>query len=198
MIISKRKIMKQIIPIILASLFLFYSCSKNQSDTTNKPQPVNYQTKNTEMKITSSSFKEGDLIPSKFTCDGENISPQMAWMDAPQGTKSFALIADDPDAPAGVWVHWVIYNIPPDTKELQEHTPKQKSIDNGALQGVNDFRKTGYDGPCPPGGTHRYYFKLYALDISLDKPAGLSKQELLDAMEGHILSQSQLMGKYKR
>ena len=150
------------------------------------------------MKITSSSFKEGDEIPSKYTCHGENISPQISWTGSPENTKCFALISDDPDAPAGDWVHWVIYNIPSSVSELTENIPKNKKLDNGTEQGLNDFRKTGYDGPCPPGGIHRYYFKLYALDILLDKNAELTKKELLKAIEGHILSEARLMGKYKR
>lgn len=150
------------------------------------------------MVITSSAFMEGEMIPSKYTCDGEDISPQLSWTGAPENTKSFAVISDDPDAPSGDWVHWVIFNIPGSVTELEEKIPADKILDNGTKQGTSDFGKIGYGGPCPPGGTHRYYFKLFALDVYLDKDAGISKKELLAAMEGHILAESQLMGRYKR
>ena len=150
------------------------------------------------LKITSRSFENGGMIPMKFTCDGIDISPHLQWESVPEGTQSFALICDDPDAPLKTWVHWVIYNIPADQRELAENIPPQKQLPNGALQGTNDFRKIGYGGPCPPGGTHRYYFKIYALDTMLDLEAGATKAELLKAMEGHILGTGELMGKYKR
>jgi Raf kinase inhibitor-like YbhB/YbcL family protein len=150
------------------------------------------------MEIRSSAFKEGGFIPEKFTCDGTDVSPPLEWSQVPDGTKAFALICDDPDAPMGTWVHWVIFNIPGNTRELTEKIPPLEVLENGARQGRNDFRKTGYGGPCPPRGTHRYYFKIYALDENLDVGAGISKKELIRAMEGHILAEGQLMGKYKR
>ena len=150
------------------------------------------------MKIQSSVFKEGAMIPEKYSCDGDDISPPLEWSGVPEKTKSLALICDDPDAPVGTWVHWVIFNWPPDSKSLPEHIPTTKTLDNGAKQGTNDFRKIGYGGPCPPGGTHRYYFKLYALDKMFDAEAGITKTQLLKAMEGHILAESQLIGKYSR
>lgn len=151
-----------------------------------------------EIKMTSSAFKEGDIIPRKYTCDGQDISPPLAWESVPDATKSLALISDDPDAPMGTWVHWVIFNLPPDAKELSENVPTQRELKNGAKQGTNDFRRIGYGGPCPPRGTHRYYFKLYALDTMIDISPGATKSQLLKAMEGHILAQGQLMGKYSR
>ena len=151
-----------------------------------------------EIKVTSTAFDESGMIPEKYTCDGMDISPQLAWTNVPDGTKNFALICDDPDAPMGTWVHWVIYDIPANTKELKENIPLQEKLDNGAKQGTNDFRKIGYGGPCPPRGTHRYYFKLYALDTTVNLEPGNTKAELLKAIEGHILAQGQLMGKYKR
>jgi len=151
-----------------------------------------------EIKIKSSAFKEGDMIPQKYTCDGPNVSPPLTWGEVPDNTKSLALISDDPDAPVGTWVHWVIYNIPPTIKELPENIPPQKTIENGAQQGINDFRMIGYGGPCPPGGIHRYYFKLYALDKTLDVAPGMTKAQLVHAMEGHVLAQGQLMGRYQR
>jgi Raf kinase inhibitor-like YbhB/YbcL family protein len=148
------------------------------------------------IQLTSTAFADGQPIPQKYTCDGSDVSPQLAWTGAPPNTKSFALIADDPDAPVGTWVHWVIYNLPPDTTALAEDTPKSDSLPNGAKQGLNDFKNTGYGGPCPPPGKpHRYFFKLYVLDTA-GLPGGLTKKQLLKAMDGHILAQGQLMGTY--
>ncbi len=146
--------------------------------------------------ITSSSFKEGEMIPSKYTCDGLDISPPLKWEQVPQGTKSFAIIMDDPDAPMGTWVHWVVWNIPAETNSLAagEGTP----LPDGSKQGVTSAGTNGYHGPCPPGGAHRYYFKIYALDTMLNLPESSKKQDLLDAVKGHILAQGSLMGKYKR
>lgn len=150
------------------------------------------------IRITSSAFTEGGMIPRQYTCDGEDISPPLAWTGFPEGTKSLALICDDPDAPVGTWVHWVLFNIPPSTKDLPASVPPKETLDNGAKHGTNDFRKLGYGGPCPPGGTHRYYFKLYALDAETSSEAGITKAQLLKDMEGHILAEGQLMGRYKR
>lgn len=150
------------------------------------------------MEIISSAFKEGESIPSKFTCDGLDISPQLAWSQIQPGTKSFALICDDPDAPSGTYIHWVIFNLPASVRELSENIPKKETLENGAIQGKNDFGKTGYGGPCPPGGTHRYYFKLYALDTILEGKPGMTKRELLKIMDSHVLEEGQLMGRYKR
>ncbi len=148
--------------------------------------------------ITSTAFKQEGMIPAQFTCDGADISPQLAWTGAPDSAKSFALICDDPDAPGRVWVHWVLYNIPGDVRELKEKIANDEKLPNGARHGFNDFRKYGYGGPCPPGGTHRYFFKLYALDTMLTLPAKATKDDLLGAMKGHILAQAELMGKYSR
>ncbi len=179
--------------------FIFLASCQSQEQTT-KEQPKTGTTGETKMaiKITSPAFEEGGMIPKKYTCDGEDVSPPLVWTSVPIGTKSFALICDDPDAPMGTWVHWVLFNLPADTKELSENIPPQKILENGAKQGTNDFRKIGYGGPCPPSGTHRYYFKLYALDTEIDLEAGITKAQLLKAMEGHILAEGQLMGKYKR
>ncbi|MFZ0033748.1 MAG: YbhB/YbcL family Raf kinase inhibitor-like protein [Sedimentisphaerales bacterium] len=151
-----------------------------------------------EIKVTSSAFAEGGLIPAKYTCDGSDISPPLQWEDVPKETKSIALISDDPDAPMGTWVHWVIFGLPAETRELKENIPPDKTLPNGAKQGLTDFGRIGYGGPCPPSGTHRYFFKIYALDTKLDLAAGATKSQLLKAMEGHILGQGQLIGKYKR
>jgi Raf kinase inhibitor-like YbhB/YbcL family protein len=151
-----------------------------------------------DIKLTSSAFEEGGMIPSKYTCDGQDISPPLTWDDVPANTESIAVICDDPDAPMGTWVHWVLFNIPPDVTSLPEGVPRQKTLSNGARHGQNDFRNFGYGGPCPPGGTHRYYFKLYALDTAFNLEAGITKSRLVDAMKGHILAEGQLMGKYRR
>ncbi|MCS7309041.1 MAG: YbhB/YbcL family Raf kinase inhibitor-like protein [Armatimonadota bacterium] len=151
-----------------------------------------------DIRLTSTAFPEGGMIPKKYTCDGEDVSPPLTWDNVPEGTKSFALICDDPDAPMGTWVHWVLFNLPADVRSLPEAVPPDKELPSGARQGTNDFRKIGYGGPCPPSGTHRYYFKLYALDTMLDLPAGCSKAQLLKAMDGHVLAEGQLMGKYSR
>ena len=151
------------------------------------------------LQISTTAFSNGGNIPKKYSCDGADVSPPLAWSSAPAGTQSFALIADDPDAPVGLWVHWVLYNVPAGTTELAEGTDKKDELAGGALQGRNDFRKIGYGGPCPPPGkAHRYYFKLYALDTKLNLKSGASKSDLEQAMKGHILEQSQLMGKYGR
>jgi Raf kinase inhibitor-like YbhB/YbcL family protein len=150
------------------------------------------------MEIKSPVFEAGGMIPKQYTCDGQDISPPLAWTTVPDGTESLTLICDDPDAPMGTWVHWVIFNLPANLGELPERIPPQKTLQNGAKQGINDFRKIGYGGPCPPSGEHRYYFKLYALDTKLNLDAGIKKADLLKAMEGHILAESKLMGKYKR
>jgi Raf kinase inhibitor-like YbhB/YbcL family protein len=151
-----------------------------------------------QIKVTSKAFQDGGMIPKEYTCDGANISPPLAWDSVPGGAKSLALIADDPDAPAKTWVHWVLYGLPASVKELPENVPPQEKIAGGGTQGKNDFNKLGYGGPCPPSGTHRYYFKLYALDTELALNAGSTKDQLLKAMEGHILAEGQLIGKYTR
>lgn len=150
------------------------------------------------MEIKSSVFKEGMVIPTKYTCDNIDVSPPLEWSMVPSGTKTFALICDDPDAPGKTWVHWVVFNIQGNLRELPANVPKTETLNNGALQGKNDFGTIGYGGPCPPGGTHRYYFKIYALDKEIDSKPAITKKELLIAMEGHILEEGQLMGRYKR
>jgi Raf kinase inhibitor-like YbhB/YbcL family protein len=150
------------------------------------------------MELKSSAFQEEGMIPQKYTCDGENISPPLSWNEVPEGTESFALIADDPDAPGRTFVHWVIYNIPASTTEFPEGVPNDSTVLGGAEQGENSSNKTGYMGPCPPSGTHRYFFKLYALDKKVEGGPGLSKSELIKAMKDHVLAEGQLMGKYQR
>jgi Raf kinase inhibitor-like YbhB/YbcL family protein len=150
------------------------------------------------MKLESSAFAANELIPSEYTCEGKDISPPLFWDTVPVSTKSIALIGDDPDAPGKTWVHWVVYNLPPDLRSLAQNIEPTKRIANGGLQGINDFGKIGYGGPCPPSGTHRYFFKLYALDLKLDLEAGATKTQLETAMEGHILAYTELIGLYRK
>jgi len=150
------------------------------------------------MKLTSPAFEENGMIPVKYTCDGPDVSPPLKWGAIPSGTKSLALICDDPDAPAGTWVHWVYYDIPATKEGLPENVMPDEHPSPGGTHGTNDFRRIGYGGPCPPGGTHRYYFKLYALNIMMNLSPGITKKELLKAMENHIIGRAQLMGRYRR
>ena len=148
--------------------------------------------------LTSSAFNQKGDIPVKYTCDGVNISPPLSWSGAPSGTKSYALLVEDPDAPSKTWIHWVVFNIPASQTSLNEHFPAIKEMSDGIRQGTNDFRNIGYGGPCPPNGTHHYYFKIYALDNLLKLPAGSTKKELEQAMKNHILAEGELMGTYSR
>lgn len=151
------------------------------------------------LSLTSTAFQEGERIPAKCTCEGQDISPQLDWNGIPEESKSLALIMDDPDAPGGVFTHWVIFNLLPDSHGLPEAVPATAQLSSGALQGRNDFGRTGYGGPCPPPGKpHHYRFTLYALDKQLDLKAGVSKKQLLEATKGHILEQKRLTGTYQR
>ena len=149
------------------------------------------------MKITSTAFTDGERIPVKYTCDGEDVSPPLRMSEMPEGTLSLAIIADDPDAPRGTWVHWVVGGIPPDTTDLPENYAAD--LPGGARHGTNDFGDRGYGGPCPPqGSAHRYFFKVYALDKEIDLKPGAAKADLLREMEGSILGTGQLIGTYQR
>lgn len=151
------------------------------------------------LKLTSRSFGNGGNIPKQFTRDGADVSPALEWTGGPAGAKSYALIADDPDAPAGTWVHWVLWNLPANAHDLREGVRTSAELENGARQGRNDFHKTGYGGPCPPPGkAHRYFFKLYALDTALKLDANATKDDLERAMQGHTLEQAEYMGRYGR
>ena len=151
------------------------------------------------MEIHSTAFSDRSPIPAQYTCDGTDISPPLRWTNPPPETRSFALLCDDPDAPAGTWVHWVIYDLPAATTSLSQGVHPRETVEHGARQGKNDFRKIGYGGPCPPAGKpHRYFFKLYALDAGLDLEPGATKAQLEKAMRGHILEEAQLIGMYHR
>ena len=149
-------------------------------------------------RLIITAFQNGGFVPKKFTCDGPDISPALAWTEPPAGTKSLAVIVDDPDAPAGTWVHWVLYDLAGDARELGEGVAKDRQLPDGAYQGRNDFGKIGYNGPCPPkGGPHRYFFKLCALDRKTNLKAGASKGELERAMKGHILAEAEVVGRFQ-
>ncbi|HUU45167.1 MAG TPA: YbhB/YbcL family Raf kinase inhibitor-like protein [Acidobacteriota bacterium] len=181
---------------LITAVILLAGCRTGQNQET----PTVEQTGEEPMAltITSTAFAEGEMIPRKYTCDGDDISPPLTWSGAPDTTVSFVLICDDPDAPRGTWVHWVMYNIPADTTTLPENLPQDDTLAAGAVQGITDFRRPGYGGPCPPSGTHRYYFKLYALDTVLAVAGRATKDDLLAAMKGHVVAESQLMGRYSR
>lgn len=142
------------------------------------------------MKLTSPSFENNEMIPHKYTCDGQDVNPALDTDDIPNGTKELAIIVDDPDAPGKTWVHWVLFNVPVSNRVKEDSNPGK--------QGINDFGKLGYGGPCPPSGQHRYYFKLYALDIKIDLAEGIDRMQLESAMEGHILEKTELVGLYSR
>ncbi|MFO8062854.1 MAG: YbhB/YbcL family Raf kinase inhibitor-like protein [bacterium] len=183
--------MKRIFSIVVLICFMAISCN-NEEINIDKEENVK------DITVTSTAFEHNGDIPKKYTCQGEEISPPVKWSGIPEGTKSIALISDDPDAPMGTWVHWVIFNIPPEKGGLEENIPKNDIINGGIKQGKNSGKETGYQGPCPPSGKHRYFFKVYALDNMLDIDSGISKQELLNAMEEHILGYGELIGLYEK
>ena len=150
------------------------------------------------LKVQSAAFSEGNAIPKQYTCDGRDVSPPLSWSGVPAQARSLALICDDPDAPRKTWVHWVLFDLPAGTAELPEAVPPGETTPAGGTQGTNDFRKLGYGGPCPPSGTHRYEYKLAALDAKVGLRGGSTKKELLAAMEGHVLAEAKLTGKYSR
>ncbi len=152
-----------------------------------------------DLQLTSKAFQQGETIPGDYAHEGRNVSPPLRWTDPPAGTKSFAMICEDPDAPHGTFTHWIIFNIPANSRELLEAVPQEGSFPDGAMHGSNDFGKMGYGGPePPPGNPHRYIFRLHALDNTLGIPAGASREEFLAAIEGHVLAEAQLMGTFAR
>ena len=190
--------MRRCIAISALSLIGFLACTSRPQPVANT-QPVATPTQTEAvMKVTSIAFKEGEPIPRQYTCDGINVSPPLEWSGVPKTAKTIAIIADDPDAPSATWVHWVLYNLPAENIGMVENLPPTENLKAGGFQGKTDFDKVGYGGPCPPSGTHRYFFKVYAVDSELPLKAGATKDELLKAMEGHTVGQAQLMGTYKR
>ena len=191
--------------VVLLGLVMIASlpaCSNRSGSSAGKPSTQNQnqdQSQNAkDIKLSSTAFKDGEAIPSQYTCDGVNVSPPLEWSGVPKSAKTVAIIADDPDAPAGTWVHWVLYNLPGENIGMVENLPATDNLKAGGFQGKNDFEKIGYGGPCPPSGTHRYFFKIYALDIDLPLKAGATKVEVDKAMAGHVVAQGQLMGTYRR
>ena len=189
-----------IVAVLLVPFIALRMCSRSRIAA---PRPANHTTykEGAAMSFTlvSPAFPNGGPIAARYTCDGADLSPAFAWSEVPAAAQSLALIADDPDAPAGTWTHWLLWNIPARATFLAENAPKVEVLDNGARQGVNDFRRIGYGGPCPPPGhPHRYFFRLYALDVRLDLKPGATRGELERAMAPHILAQTQWMGTYKR
>lgn len=186
---------------LIAIALLFFSACRSQTnpnqDNPAQPTPVASPAMKSEIKVTSGAFAEGDMIPQKYTCDGENVSPPLKWEGVPEKAQTLAVIADDPDAPSGTWVHWVLFNLPVTPRELPEGIAPEKQA-SPAKQGMNDFKNTRYGGPCPPSGVHRYYFKVYALDTRLSLDTGATKADVLKAMQGHVLADGQLIGKYER
>jgi len=181
----------------IALLIMFAVACAKQPAPQNSPTTQSSQNAAGGMKLTSSAFAEGQRIPRPYTCDGVNISPPLEWSGVPKSAQTLAIIADDPDAPAGTWVHWVVYNLSAENIGFVENLPQNENLKAGGFQGKNDFEKIGYGGPCPPSGTHRYFFKLYALDMELPLKAGATKGDVEKAMAGHVVAQAQLMGTYR-
>lgn len=183
------------LPMLIGGLALLTAC---QNQSPGQAQPVN-DASAAALTVTSPDFSQGEPIPKKYTCQGENISPALAWSTPPAGAKSLALLVEDPDAPGGIWVHWIAYNIPPTASSLDEGASAAKAakfnLPENTLQGKSSFNRADYGGPCPPFGIHRYFFRLYALDTSLNNP-GMDKTALLKAIDGHILAKGELMGTY--
>jgi len=198
--ITQTVIAVALIPLALAFKFVSLTATAAQ----NQPYRSVYQSYLSgaamqHMYLKSPTFQSGNEIPKQFTCEGQDLSPALQWGDAPAKTQSFALIADDPDAPSGTFVHWVLFDLPTNMTELPQGVPKSEHLGSGGTHGTNDFGKIGYGGPCPPAGkTHRYFFKLYALDTTLALKPGAKKQDVERAMKGHILDQTELIGKYQR
>ena len=151
-----------------------------------------------DFRLTSSAFQQGEPIPQVHSCDGDNTSPRLTWTNPPAAVQSFALIFDDPDAPGGTWVHWVLFNLPAEARSLPASVASNPALANGGMHGSNSWNSIGYGGPCPPGGEHRYFFKLYALDSTLDLEVNATKEQLLEAMEDHVVAETELMGTFSR
>src|SRR5256886_8749406 len=184
---------------VVGLLLLLIGCASPAPPAKRQLENVNLpQTAQPAMQVTSTAFKEGQAIPRQYTCDGVNVSPPLEWTGVPKTAKTIAIIADDPDAPAGTWVHWVVYNLPAENIGLVENLPPTENLKAGGFQGKNDFGKIGYGGPCPPSGTHRYFFKTYAPDAELPLKGGATKAEIEDAMQGPIIAPGQLTGNFIR
>jgi hypothetical protein len=191
--------MKRTMVYILLAVIVLSACAPSAPAMTEQPITDPLEVEATmAIELTSSAFAQGQPIPERYSCKGEDISPALAWGEPPAGTQSFALIMDDPDAPVGTWVHWVLFNIPASARSLPEAFPSDATLPDGSMSGNSSFGGPGYGGPCPPSGMHRYFFKLYALDEMLAINAGASKGELEKAMVGHILAHGELMGTFTK
>ena len=185
--------LKYVYIFILVNLILLSSCKEDNNDDSKTKGDIKM-----DIKITSPAFEDGGMIPAKYTCDGSDISPPLGWENIPADAESIALICDDPDAPMGTFVHWVMYNVPADKGSLEENIADDETLDDGTRQGISSFGKTGYGGPCPPSGTHRYFFKIYALDVKINTNGIMDKKSLLNAMDGHVVAEGKFMGRYTR
>lgn len=178
--------------------FALIGCARRPPQPVPPPPPTE---STISWSLTSTAFSSEGQIPSKYTCDGEDISPPLSWSKPPAGTVELALVCNDPDAPVGNWIHWVLYGLPPDQQSLPEGVPTSETLADlgGAKQGLTDFKKVGYGGPCPPTGpAHHYHFRLYALDAHIDLASRATEAQLTRAMQGHILAQAELVGLYSR
>ena len=180
-------------------LLFVAACGNASSSSTSVATTRVVEEQGVSFRVTSSSFRDGDAIPVRYTCDGENVSPPLSWDMVPEGSGALVLVMDDPDAPRGTFTHWVLYDIPPGTRELPEAIPPRDALDDGARHGRNDFGKLGYGGPCPPpGAPHHYRFTLYAVDAPLGLAPGVTKQEVTNALDGHTIGSARLVGTYGR
>lgn len=173
-------------------------CSSGPRPVPASPPSAASPDQKTEIKVTSVAFQQGQPIPRAYSCAGVNVSPPLEWSGVPKAAKTIAIVVDDPDAAGGPWVHWLLYNVPADNIGFVENVPESETLKAGGFQGKNDFGKIGYGGPCPPSGTHRYFFKLYAVDVELPLKAGATRAELEKAVAGHVLAQAELMGTFQK
>lgn len=187
-----------VVAVIIAAFIANQQPQSPISTTANQTQQQQPQNQSSTVQLTSTVFGNNTSIPDKYTCKGASVSPPLFWTAGPQGTKSYVLIVDDPDAPRGVFTHWVIFNIPSGVNKLDENIPKNATVEGVGVQGVNGARNTGYTGPCPPSGTHHYIFTIYALDTMLDIAPKSTKDQVLDAMKEHVLATSVLVGLYSK
>jgi hypothetical protein len=196
-LISKKIVIVLLIIFVAGLVYLYFQRSSRQESLPfakrGVSQTLNIAKSGKNMKIESPAFSNNQFIPSKYTCEGDNVNPPLRFSEIPQTAKSLVLIVDDPDAPSGTWVHWTVWNISPNTQEITEN-----SVPEGAVEGLTDFGKPGYGGPCPPSGVHRYFFKLFALDTVLQLENSAKVSELKKAMEGHIIAEAELVGLYER
>lgn len=202
---TNRLIVVGIVTVVVVAIIAAFIANQQQSPSSTTPNQTQQQqqgqqpqNKSSTVQLTSMVFGNNTSIPDKYTCKGASVSPPLSWTAGPQGTKSYVLTMDDPDAPRGVFTHWVIFNIPSSVNKLDENIPKNATVEGVGVQGVNGARNTGYTGPCPPSGTHHYIFTLYALDTILDTAPKSTKEQVLDAMKGHVLATSVLVGLYSK